>query len=513
METIIKAAILSPVRFLTPSSARRRPAKPPTICCLRKNGDANGSNKAFSQLEGKDHGNPDMSQERFQLRDLEPEVKNNDIWKLFKEAQQNILYLNRQRVLALEELNKVNREKQSLLERIEKLEAKNQASIEIDRQSFFWELLLRIDSMVLTGMINTGEASDLRKVVMGYKCSVVDVFYDIMQKTDDELLAELHQFSDGIKKNGFHIIHICTEMEPLVLVGSLASYVRGLSQALQKRGHLVEVILPKYACLDLTEIQGLREIEAESYSYFNGQLHGNRIWTGVIQGIPITLIQPLYYASFFNRERVYGYSDDFERFSYFSRASLDYITKSGKQPDVLHIHNWETAIVGPLLWDIFVEQGLGGTKVLLTCQSFDSQCLERPEKVALCGLDPARLHRPDRLQDNANTHLINVLKGGIVYSNKVFILSSIHSKGWIIHSQSHGLESTLGIHKDKLHVLPYGFDNSIWDPHKDKFLPQNYSTEDVKGKAVCRIALLQHMGLTRSTSTILVSVGYRTSSL
>uniref|UniRef100_A0A2P2L1F1 Uncharacterized protein n=1 Tax=Rhizophora mucronata TaxID=61149 RepID=A0A2P2L1F1_RHIMU len=54
--------------------------------------------------------------------------------------------------------------------------------------------------MVLTGMINTGEASDLRKVVMGYKCSVVDVFYDIMQKTDDELLAELHQFSDGIKK-------------------------------------------------------------------------------------------------------------------------------------------------------------------------------------------------------------------------------------------------------------------------------------------------------------------------
>ena len=44
------------------------------------------------------------------------------------------------------------------------------------------------------------------------------------------------------------------------------------------------------------------------------------------------------------------------RFTYFSRASLDYIAKSGKQPDVLHIHNWETAIVGPLFWDIFVKQ-------------------------------------------------------------------------------------------------------------------------------------------------------------
>lgn len=46
----------------------------------------------------------------------------------------------------------------------------------------------------------------------------------------------------------------------------------------------------------------------------------------------------------------------FFSFSYFSRASLDYIVKSGKQPDILHIHNWETAIVAPLFWDIFAHQ-------------------------------------------------------------------------------------------------------------------------------------------------------------
>lgn len=44
------------------------------------------------------------------------------------------------------------------------------------------------------------------------------------------------------------------------------------------------------------------------------------------------------------------------RFTYFSRASLDYIVKCGKQPDVIHIHNWETAIIGPLFWDIFAKQ-------------------------------------------------------------------------------------------------------------------------------------------------------------
>ncbi|CAK9150598.1 unnamed protein product [Ilex paraguariensis] len=307
-----------------------------------------------------------------------------------------------------------------------------------------------------------------------------------------------------LQLKGFHIIHICTEMAPVVSIGSLASYVTGLSRALQRKGNLVEVILPKYANLKLDEVQGLREVEADFYSYFNGQLHSNRVWSGVIYGIGVTFIQPVYYSSFFSLERVYGYSNDFERFTYFSRASLDYIVKSGKQPDVLHVHNWETSIVGPLFWDVFVNQGLGATRILLTCQGFGSQCLEQPDKLALCGLDSSRLLRPDRLQDNSKPHLVNILKGGVVYSNKVIIMSSMHSKDQIICGLSHGLEPTLAIHKDKILGAPYGFDHSTWDPSMDQFLPQSYSVDNMKGKAVCKVALQQHLGLPDNSSIILV---------
>ncbi|XP_028074869.1 probable starch synthase 4, chloroplastic/amyloplastic isoform X4 [Camellia sinensis] len=416
-------------------------------------------------LEGQD--NSDMSES---MRSI-PEKKHTDIWQLFREAQQNILYLNKQRMMAMEELDNMKREKKVLLDRIKQLEIKKQLSTRKDKLSIRSELLLRLDSMVLTGMIGTGEASDLRKMIMDSKVTVADNFSDILHKRDAELLAELCQFSDKSKKKGLHIVHICTEMAPVISVGSLASYVTGLSRALQRKGHSVEVILPKYATLNLDEVQGLREIEAEFYSYFNGQLHVNRIWTG---------------------------------FTYFSRASLDYIVKSGKQPDVLHIHNWQTAIVGPLFWDVFVKQGLGSTRILLTCQDFDSQCLEQPDKLGLCGLDPSRLHRHDRLQDNTKTHLVNILKGGIVYSNKVVIMSSMHSKGLIIHSLSYGLESTLAVHKDKLLVAPCGFDNSTWNPSMDHFLPQSYSVDDMKGKAVCKIALQQHVGISENPSIITV---------
>lgn len=69
-----------------------------------------------------------------------------------------------------------------------------------DKLSLCWELLLRIDSLVFTGMINTSEACDLRKAVMGSKFSVTDVFFDVRQKTDSELLVELRHFTDGSRK-------------------------------------------------------------------------------------------------------------------------------------------------------------------------------------------------------------------------------------------------------------------------------------------------------------------------
>ncbi|KAM1818804.1 hypothetical protein ACFX11_000561 [Malus domestica] len=484
MKALMSSSILRPWQWQPPH--QKTPT--PLVCCSAVNASSSSSEMKFKGDEN-----------------AESVSRAEDIWKLFREAQKNILQLNQQRVKAVEELNKINREKELLVDRIEQLEVEKQAAIARpqDRVSC-WELLFWIDSTVLNGMVTTVEASDLRRLVMDNKFSLPEVFNDNLQKGDTEILAELRHFSERIKRNGFHIVHVCTEMAPLVSVRSLASYVTGLSCPLQRKGNLVEVILPKFSSLDLNEVQGLKEIEAECYSYYNGQLHGNKIWTGIVYGIGVTLIQPVYYSSFFNRERLYGYSDDFERFTYFSRASLDYIVKSGKRPDVIHIHNWETAIIGSLFWDITVKQGLEGTRILLTCHDLNSQCLEHPEKLELCGLDPARLHRPDRLQDNTKAHLVNILKGGVVYSNKVVIMSSILSKGRVIQSLSHGLDPTLNIHKNKVIIAPCGFDNSTWDPSTDNFLPVQYNAKDMKGKTVCKAALQQHLGLSEHASTFLV---------
>ncbi|CAA7034662.1 unnamed protein product [Microthlaspi erraticum] len=444
------------------------------------------------------------SQENLGLNYVTKEEKPKDIWNLFREAQQNIFLLNKKRLAAVEELEKLKKEKDELLERINQLEAESSQAVtkKADKSSLLWELLLRIDSMVINGLTGVEEASSLRNMVREHQVNMSEFPIHVLQQGDDaEVLAELRRFP-AKGRNGLHVIHICTEMAPLVSVGPLASYITGLSCALQGKGYLVEVILPKYSTLDLEEIEGLREIEADAYSYFNGQLHANRIWNGVVSGIGVTLIQPLYYVSMFSRDKVYGYPDDVDRFAYFSRASLDYIAKSGKQPDVLHIHNWQTAIVGPLFWDVFANQGLEGTRVLLTCQEFDSKCLVPPEKLELCGLDPASLHRIDRLQDNTNPQVVNILKGGIVYSNKVVVMPSSDSEGRTLHHP--GLEPTLAVHKEKLFFAPFGLDSSTWDPSRDVYLPENYSVEDIRGKSICKVELQRQLGLVEDASTTIV---------
>ncbi|TVU27791.1 hypothetical protein EJB05_19292 [Eragrostis curvula] len=359
----------------------------------------------------------------FQRTNLADVQRKGDIADLFSEAQRNILQLNKQRLVAIEELKKLRDENKSLLQDIQVIETEAQGVlIEAAQSSSFCELLLRIDTMVISGLITTTEASDIRKKVVDNQLTIRRAFSDIHLKPDTELLSELRLF-----------------MRKLI---------------------------------------------------------------DSVNGVGLILIEPVQ-LSYFNREMLCGYPDDFERFSYFSRASLDYIVKSGKQPDILHIHNWETAIVAPLFWDIFAHQGLENTRITLTCLDLDSQCLVEPAKLELCGLDPHKLHRADRLQDPNKTHLVNIMKGGIVYSNKVVLVSSTHSKDVLIQGLRHGLEATLTAHKDKILVASHGLDGELWDPSKDIYLPRRYSVNDIEGKSFCKEALKRRLGF-RSGSSIIV---------
>lgn len=155
MATLINPAIPSSPsrRFSIPlTNPNSHFVKVPSLLrCVRKNGEINGLSRTPPPMDNGGEDDAETSLE--ESSNVELESKNNEIWRLFKEAQQNILYLNKQRVKAVDELNKAKREKQLLLNKIEQLEKENKRVSGKDNLVVCWELLLRIDSMVLGGMI------------------------------------------------------------------------------------------------------------------------------------------------------------------------------------------------------------------------------------------------------------------------------------------------------------------------------------------------------------------------
>ncbi|CAI6005313.1 unnamed protein product [Closterium sp. NIES-64] len=461
-----------------------------------------------------------------------------DMMKLFNDAQQNMLYLNKQRLIALDELHKAEAEREYLAARVAQLQAEAEAG-EAQRKlleerlraaelgvaaapssptrsvttapgskasgkaggragepaSVWSRLLLRVDGLLLAKALTAPQAQALRGLAASRDARAADVYADVEPLEDAQVVRALLRLIDGSNRT-LHVVHVCTELAPVAQAGSLATWMAGLCRALRKKGHLVEVVLPLYSSVDTSAIEDFREAPGEIMSFFDNKWHKNKIYTGTVHGLPVTFIHPLHPAAFFQRDHLYDYEDDFERFTYFTRAALEYVQQQGKQPDVLHLHNWHTAVGAPLFWDIYHHQGMPDTRILFTCHDARFQNAQPAGKLAQVGLDPSQLNRPDRLQDNRDPALVNLLKGGIVYSNKVTTVSPTYANDMKTRELGCGLDATVTIHSQKFAGLPSGLDQSTWDPTRDLALPVPITASDpMPGKAVARAEVRKRLGL------------------
>ncbi|CAK7350256.1 unnamed protein product [Dovyalis caffra] len=288
-------------------------------------------------------------------------------------------------------------------------------------------------------------------------------------------------------------------------VGGLGDVVTGLGKALQKRGHLVEIVLPKYDCMQYDRVHNLRVLDVVVESYFDGKLYKNKIWVGTVEGLPVYFIEPQHPDKFFCRGQFYGEHDDFRRFLFFSRAALELLLQSGKKPDIIHCHDWQTAFVAPLYWDLYAPKGLNSARICFTCHNFEYQGTAPASELASCGLDVHQLNRPDRMQDNSAHDRVNPVKGAVVFSNIVTTVSPTYAQEVRTAEQEkfqislgvggRGLHSTLSFHSKKFVGILNGIDVDAWNPAADTFLKVQYNANDLHGKTENKIALRKFLGL------------------
>lgn len=275
-----------------------------------------------------------------------------------------------------------------------------------------------------------------------------------------------------------HIIHVASELAPLAKVGGLADVLLGLSRELSWKGHDVDIIIPKYDCMDSSQIRDLNIEVHDLMSYYEGEWFPNTVWIGWVENLKVYFIEPHHPRYFFNRGCFYGCEDDIERYLYFSRAALEFLFKRQIQPDIIHLHDWQAAVMSVLYKDMYQALGFSKPKLVFTIHNMEYQGKCAPSDLNRIGLNGESYLTPEKLQDPFYSQGINLLKGGIEYSDFITTVSPNYAKEVLTPEGGKGLEQTLLRHLNKFKGVLNGVDYSYWNPEIDRYLPAHFSSRE-----------------------------------
>ena len=199
---------------------------------------------------------------------------------------------------------------------------------------------------------------------------------------------------------------------------------------------------------------------------------------------------------YFDRDGMYGgsagdFPDNAERYSEFSSATIE-IAKHVWPADVIHCHDWQTALVPVLLRSLYSADPLvKDIPVIFTIHNLGYQGQFPAAVLDRAGIPP-EVYNPAGLEYYGD---VNLLKGGLVYSDYLTTVSKKYAEEIQTPEFGFGLDGVVRSRRDHLVGILNGVDYSAWNPENDKLIAATYSAKDLTGKHVCKKDLLEIFGL------------------
>ena len=294
------------------------------------------------------------------------------------------------------------------------------------------------------------------------------------------------------------ILFAVSECGPFAKSGGLADVAGSLPKELKSLGTDVRVILPKYGTISEEYKQQMKKVKEFTVSVgWRNQYCGIEELTH--QGITYYFVDNEYY---FKREGLYGYFDDGERFAYLNRAILEAIAELDFYPDVLHCHDWHTAMIPYLLrTEYYKRKGYGLIKTVFTIHNLQFQGIFPKEVLEdLLGLD-YQSFQSGHLEFFGN---INFMKGGLVAADKITTVSPTYKEEIQTPTFGEKLDGLLRARKEDLIGILNGIDEDFYNPAIDPLIYQNYKVDTYSKKAVNKKEIQKKFGLPQSAATPLL---------
>jgi starch synthase len=294
------------------------------------------------------------------------------------------------------------------------------------------------------------------------------------------------------------VLFAVSECGPFAKSGGLADVAGSLPKELMNLGTDVRVILPKYGTI--AESYKNEMIKVKEFTVpigWRNQYCGIEELTH--QGITFYFVDNEYY---FKRDRLYGYFDDGERFAYFDRAVLEALAQLNFFPDVLHCHDWHTAMIPFLLrTEYYKRKGYGQMRTVFTIHNLQFQGIFPKEILGeLLGVDQGSFHQ-DKLEFFGN---INFMKGGLVAADEITTVSPTYKEEIQTVEYGEKLDGLLRKRQDDLVGILNGIDEDFYNPATDPLIYQTFTANDPGKKALNKREIQKRFGLPECEGTPLL---------
>ena len=274
------------------------------------------------------------------------------------------------------------------------------------------------------------------------------------------------------------VLFAVSECGPFAKSGGLADVAGSLPKELKSLGTDVRVILPKYGSIADDFKADMKKIKE-----FTVPVGWRNQYCGIeelcYQGVTYYFVDNEYY---FKRDGFYGYYDDGERFAYFNRAVLEALAQLDFYPDVLHCHDWHTAMIPFLLrMEYYKRKGYGLIRTVFTIYNLQFQGIFPRETLGdLLGLDWGSV-QPEHLEFFG---CINFMKGALVAADEITTVSPTYKLEIQTPAYGEKLEGLLKTREEDLVGILNGIDDKFYNPADDPLIYKKYTTNELENKAI-----------------------------
>ncbi len=288
------------------------------------------------------------------------------------------------------------------------------------------------------------------------------------------------------------IVFASSEVAPFCRTGGLGDVVGSLPAALAATGEVeVATFLPLHRAARRQLEQAGRSLRDTEFNVAV-PLHGRPVAGRIRELVDPGPLRTFFVDAprYFEREGLYGHGDDPIRYAFFSRAVPLAAHALLGPPDVLHAHDWMTALL-PTYLRHRLRDRLPQTRSVFTIHNLAYQGWVSKDLLEALDLDWSLFH-VGHLEFHDQ---LNLMKGAIVDCDAVTTVSPTYAREILTPAFGQHLGGHLAQHQQKLRGILNGLDVDSWDPATDAALPATYSADDIEGKWSCRRALLAAFGL------------------